>query len=348
MWQGMRQAVSALVAELATMDMLVAEPATTLRIRSSGTDVLKTDGPRTELLFTAAGRPLEAVKSVIGKLGPRLPKDCALEFAPGLAVSNQMVLPAESHDILKAIVRNKVESIAPWPLSQSIFGLRISPIAGDPAHVTADVAVVSRTLLEDIAEALAAAGASVKAARVRLEDEDALSIDFGAEDRIREARQRARRFAAGIAAIAALVGLSGLLLAWQSYRELSQDRQTMAELMETLRNADAAKGSTPLLAAANGLHDQRRDRLPAIAIIDELSNIVPQDAWLESLSLDGASLELKGQGKDVPALIAVLEASPSLKEVNFAAATQLNEELNSDAFAIEAALESGGSGAAAQ
>lgn len=345
---GMKQAVSALVAEMATMDMLVAAPASVLRIRPSGVDVLKADGVRTELLLTMAGRPLEAVRSVISRLGPQLPRDCALEFAPGLAVSNRMVLPAESHDILKAIVRNKVESIAPWPLSQSIFGLRISPIAGDPAHVTADVAVVSRSLLEDLAAALASAGASVKAARVRLATDETLPIDFGAEEKVREAQKRARHFASGLAVIAALVAVYGLFLIWQSWAGLSRDRAQTAALMKSLRNADAAKGATPLLAAANSLRDRRRDRPPAIAMLDELSSILPQSVWLESVALDDAGLELKGQGGDIPALIAVLEGSGAFKDVNFAAATQLNEELKSNAFSIGARLEKGAMGDAAQ
>lgn len=348
MLAGMKQAVSALVAEMATLDMLVAVPATTLRIRPSGIDVLKAEVARTELLFTATGRPLDAVKTVVEKLGRGLPRDCALEFAPGLSVSNRMVLPSESHDILKAIVRNKVESIAPWPLSQSVFGLRISPIPGDPAHVTADVAVVSRSLLDDLAAMLAAAGTAVKAARVLMEEGESLPIDFGAEERIRDAQRRARRFASVLAVIAAVVGAYGLFLIWQSYRELGHDREKTAALMESLRNADAAKGSTPMVAAANGLHDQRRDRPPAIAVIDELSKILPQDVWLESLSLDGMNIELKGQGKNVPALIAVLEGSSAFKDVNFAAATQLNEELQSDAFSIEATLEAVSSEAVAQ
>lgn len=345
---GMKQSVSALVAEMATMDVLVAEPAATLRIRPSGIDVVKADAARADVLLTTTGRPLEALKAVIGKLGSGLPRDLALEFAPGLAVTDRMVLPAESHDILKAIVRNKVESIAPWPLSQSIFGLRISPIAGDPAHVTADVAVVSRTLLDDLAATLSAAGTTVKAARVRSDSGETLAVDFGAEEKVREAQHRARRLATGLAVIAGLVSLYGLFLVWQSYREMSDDRERTALLMENLRNADAAKGGTPLIAAANSLHDRRRDRLPAIAVVDELSKLLPQDVWLESLSLDDIKLELKGQGRDIPALIAVLESSPALKDVNFAAATQLNEELQSDAFSIGATLEAGGSEAPPQ
>jgi general secretion pathway protein L len=346
-WSAMKQAVSALVAEMATMNMLVAEPRSVLRVRPSGIDVLGAEDGRPDMLFTMAGRPVEAVKAVIGRLGTSLPKECALEFAPGLSVSNRMVLPAESPDILRAIVRNKVESIAPWPLSQSIFGLSISPIEGDPAHVTADVAVVSRTLLEDLAAALAAAGASVKAARVRLETGESLPVDFGAEEKVRDAHQRARQFASGLAVIAALIAVYGLFLAWQASAEISRDREQAAALMESLRNADAAKGATPLLGAANSLHDRRRDRPPAIAVLNELSAILPRNVWLESVALDDAGVELKGQGSDIPALIAVLEGSSSFKDVNFAAATQLNEELQSNAFSIGAALEKGAIGDAA-
>ena len=333
----MERALNALVAELAANRALTRQPATIFLVGPAGIEVLKA-GKR---LLAESGPPAQALKMAIAKLGPRLPAECALEFAPGLAVTSTMVLPAESHDILKAIVRNKVESIAPWPFSQSLFGLHIAAIAKDPGHVRADVAVISRAQFEDIVAALAAAGTSVTAARVRLENGEALHIDFGSEDNIRAAQQRARRAASGVLAVMALFAAYGFFLVWQSSHELSQDRETTAALMEGLRNADAGTGGAPLLAALNDLHERRRQRPPAVAVLNELSTLLPQNVWVQSLSLDDAKLEIKGQGSNVPSLIDILEHSASFREVNFASATQLNEELNSDAFSIAAVLEQG-------
>ena len=339
---GLRHAVEALVAELAGAWAVAHHPATALRITPSGIDVVRRDGPRSEPVLAVPGQPREAVEAVIAKLGPDLPKACGLEFAPELTVTDEMVLPAESRDVLEAIVRNKVEGFAPWPLPQCLFAQRIAEIPGDPAHVSVSVAVVSRALLDDIASALADAGVSVKSAHLRLRDGAALRLGFGGADDIRRAQRRARRLAAGLVVIASLIALHGLFLVWQSARELAHDREKSAALMASLRGDGSVSGGTPILAAANLLHAQRQQRPPAVAVLNELSSRLPQSAWLESLTLDGTRLELRGKGTNVPLLIDVLEGSGAFRDVNFAAATERDEEQNAEAFSIVTTLEAAG------
>lgn len=339
LWAGAREAVSAFIAEAAARRLLTRQPAATLRIRPSGIDVLREEAQRTELLLTASGRPQEAIASAAERLSSGLGRDCAVEFAAGLAVTTAMVLPAENQEILNAIIRNKVESIAPWPLAQSLYGYRIAPIAGDPAHVSVSVAVVSRALLEEIAARLAAGGSIVKTARVRLSDEETLAIGFGAEEGLREAERRARRIGLGFVSLAALVAGFGLFLVWQSTAELSADAAEIQRLIASLQQTDAVEGGTPLLAAANTLHERRRERLPAIAVLNELSGLLPQNVWLDSVTLDDTKLEIKGEGAGIPPLIEILERSAAFRDVNFSAATQRNAEMTAEAFSIEATLE---------
>jgi general secretion pathway protein L len=338
LWREGRDAVQAFIAELAAQNVLSAPPATTLRIDKGGIDVLRGGAEGEERVLTAAGRPQDAVGHVIEALGVDLGKDCAVEIGPGLILTNRMILPAESEEILRAIVRNKVEGIAPWPLAQSLYGQRIEAVPGDDAHVAVDVGVVSRALLEGVADRLAAAGTAVKAASLRLPSGQSLRIDFGSEEESREAQRRALRAGEILAAVMAAVAVLGLLLVWQTSSRLAAARDETARLSAALR-PDASGGAASLVQAANILHQQRRLRLPAVALIDELSEVLPQTVWLESLALDDVRLDLKGKGSDIPALIDILEQSPSFTEVNFASATQFNEESNAEAFAIGATLE---------
>jgi Tfp pilus assembly protein PilN len=94
-----------------------------------------------------------------------------------------------------------------------------------------------------------------------------------------------------------------------------------------------------MVEAANILHERRRQRLPAVAVMSELSEVLPQTVWLDSLSLDDVRIDLKGQGSDIPSLIDILEQSPVFMDVNFASATQFNVESNAEAFSIGATLE---------
>jgi Tfp pilus assembly protein PilN len=204
--------------------------------------------------------------------------------------------------------------------------------------VAVDVGVVSRSLFEEIAGALAASGAVVTAASLQLPGGESLDISTGWTPQRSGALRRASRLAGGFAAIAALVAGIGLLLAWQSASRLAADTAEIAALTASVQPDSSASAATPL-QAANRLHERRRERPPAAAVLDELSALLPPNVWLAGLSLDDLRLELKGQGSDIPSLIEILEQSDALRDVNFTSATQFNAELDSETFSIGATLE---------
>lgn len=333
-----RGAIEALIAELATRNVLVRQPDTTLRLRPDGADVLRQGEDGGVAVLSADGRPQEAVVQLLATADAGLGRDCALDISTGLVLSSRMMLPAESEDIIRAIVRNKVESIAPWPLAQSLYGQRVEAATGDDAHVAVDVGVVSRVLLDDVAALLAASGTVVTAASLRLPSGESLRIDFGSDEESRAAQRRVLRLAGGFAAIAAGVAAVGLVLVWMSSSRLAAAREETDMLTTALRSGTSGGGAT-LVEAANILHERRRQRSPAVGVMNELSAVLPQAVWLDSLSLDGERIELRGKGSGIPALIDLLEQSPSFTDVNFASATQFNAELNAEAFSIGATLE---------
>lgn len=329
---GIANALDAFIAETARHRAFAAPPSAVMVLEPKGASLIREGGaPR-----SMPGRPHEAVRAILAERGGGLPQETGIRFARGLAILTEMRLPAESPDILSAIVRNKVESIAPWPLAQSAYGHRVRPLADDPAHVAVDVAVVSRALLEEVAGVLAAHGAKVTFVSVGEAGEDGLRIDYGAEEDRREAGKRARRLAARGAALLACVGAFGLALALHAQSQLSWYGTEADRLRASVQGAGEG---VSLAGAANALAAKRRERPSAVSVLNDLSELVPQGVWLERLSLDGDRLELKGQGTGIPALIEILEAAPGLGEVNFASATELNAAQNADAFTIGATLQ---------
>lgn len=336
-WLAGTEALSAFADEVAARKTPAREPATILRLSPTGIDVLRRLEGREERLFSARGRPQDAVKQVTQALGAKLGDDCIIDIGASLSVTGRMVLPAGADTILQAIIRNKVEGIAPWPLAQSVYGQRIVPVPGDAAHVAVDVAVVSRALLDDIARALAEAGCTVRSSTLTLQDGESLALDFGIRSEIVEARRRALKLASGVGLAAAVAAALGMLLVWQAHAGLSAVQAETARLGATL-GGQAGETATRV-EAANLLHERRRQRLPAAAVLEELSRVLPQTVWLESLSLDDLRLELRGQGSAIPGLIESLEQSDAFSDVNFSSATQFNADLNAETFSIGATLE---------
>ncbi|MCA3561120.1 MAG: PilN domain-containing protein [Aestuariivirga sp.] len=337
-WNGLRSPVLALAEELALRRASGEQPAVEIRVHAGGLEVLRHRGGAAEVLLSAAGRPQAALLDIIRQLARGLGSQAALSFAADQSVSQQIVLPQQPDAVLRAIVRNKVESLAPWPLAQCLHGMRASAIAGDPQHVRVDVAVVSRSLLEDLAATLRRAGVEVKAVSVQLPDGQPVAIDLGGDDVRREARAHAARLARTAAAVLALLTGLGLLWIYRTSSEATRLEAETASLMGSLKPGGTPAGETPQVSAANRLFQARQDRLSAVAVLNELSKLLPDNVHLLSLDLEGDQITIKGQGSGVPDLIQLLEASPEFEGVNFAAATELDQNSNADVFSLVATL----------
>lgn len=339
LWQGISAPVLALAEEMALRRAAVAHPPMLLHVRAGGIDAERVSSASREVLFSASGRPQQAMKEVVQRLAAGIGPEVAISFAADQSISQQLVLPQQPDEVLRAIVRNKVEGLAPWPLAQCLWGMRSSAIAGDALHVAVEVAVVSRALLDELAATLKQAGAEVKALTVDLPAGGAVDIALGAGDARREARARAVRWAKAAAAIAVLLSGLGLFWVYRTTAETARLESETAALMASLKPDGVPAGETPLVTAANRVYQLRRERLPADAVLEEVSKLLPDTVHLVSLTLDGDQLTIKGQGSGVPALIQVLEASPDFQAVNFAAATELDQNSNVDAFSLIATLE---------
>lgn len=339
-WSSISGPVLALAEEMALHRAASGQPALTLRIRAAGIDAIRSEAGARHLLFTVSGRPQLVIAQMADELAGHLGPEVALTFAEDQAVRQQVILPLQSEEVLKAIVRNKVESLAPWPLAQCLWAMRASPIAGDPLHVAVDVAVVSRAAFDDLAMRLQATGATVKALSIMLTDGDELEVDLGSNDIRRVARVRAIGIAKFLGAgLIILLGL-GLYSIYNSNAEAARLEQETAAAVAAFKPSGALAGESPLVSAANRLYQQRAGRLPAIAILDEVTKLLPDTVHLTMFSISGEEVMLKGQGSGVPELIGILESSPSFKAADFAAATELDQNSRADSFSLSAKLDS--------
>jgi hypothetical protein len=206
MWKvSLLQAVRVFVSEVAARRALTRGTGATLIVEPDAVEVL---GPDRERLICIDGRLTDTVRAVADRIATDPEGTVALEFGAALTVTGSFVLPAETEDVLRAIVRNKVEGLAPWPLTRSLVGQRTKSIPGDPAHVRVDVAVVSRGLLEEIVERLFQASVTVANASARLADGATVPLDFSDQEEHRAAERRAIRSGLAVAGIA--LGVLGL------------------------------------------------------------------------------------------------------------------------------------------
>ena len=124
---------------------------------------------------------------------------------------------------------------------------------------------------------------------------------------------------AGMACLVALLGLG--LLGAQAYqsdryvRRISQDIRLLdPEVKAVQRLAAEVAQKKKLVSTLQGLEAGGLHPLP---FLRDLTELLPPDAWLQALNMDGQGVEMIGQAGTASQLIPTLEASPWLERVEF-------------------------------
>jgi len=78
--------------------------------------------------------------------------------------------------------------------------------------------------------------------------------------------------------------------------------------------------------------------MPVIKIIDELTQLVPDDTWLTRFSILKGEIQLQGESNTASSMIPVIESSNNFTEARFRSPVTRNNISNKDKFNLTAKL----------
>jgi general secretion pathway protein L len=138
-----------------------------------------------------------------------------------------------------------------------------------------------------------------------------LPVNFlGRENASRTANRSSRSAWVMAAAIIGLLGL-GTVLSIQKYELALQDIQIQTDRQKqkakTVREA-LAKSQTAFTEISN-FYRLRSDAVSKLSVIEELTRLLPDSAWVTDLKIDGATVDISGFAKGAAALVPLLERS---------------------------------------
>jgi Tfp pilus assembly protein PilN len=126
-------------------------------------------------------------------------------------------------------------------------------------------------------------------------------------------------------------------------RQLQKENQRLSPSVEALRREETQMQKAR--KEASFLSDLDRRRGDVLRVLDELSRIVPTNAYLSNLRYRAGVLEIQGNAENASALIPLLERSPVFENVNFNAPSNRGRD-NRETFSLKADLEKVKEGAA--
>ncbi len=290
----------------------------------------------------ASGRPATEALHVLdgldirGPLGVRVAREAC--FARTLEIPSAALADAASLAALD------LERATPFRAADVYTAVLPDPAAPAAKGRTAiRQLVLKRETVRGVLAALEARGHRVAFVDCWAEDgSTALPVDFlavpgaaaGAGARGRSRLHRALATASLAAAAAALV------VAAVKYdnalavldRETTAARKSAAQVNQGLAGAEVA------LADAARLRAIRSARPLAVAVLDEVTRLLPDDAYLTELTLDGDQVDLAGFARSAAPLVERFERSPLFTDARFSAPSRLEAREDRERFAMRVRL----------
>ncbi len=100
----------------------------------------------------------------------------------------------------------------------------------------------------------------------------------------------------------------------------------------------AMEASQMASARIEAMARQLRNRLPVARIVEELTVVIPDDAWLSDLRIEDERVEFTGFAKSAAALVPILEGSPLFEEVSLTSPVVLDNNEDKERFSMRLRL----------
>jgi Tfp pilus assembly protein PilN len=157
-------------------------------------------------------------------------------------------------------------------------------------------------------------------------------------------RKKERAIVSRLNALLSVLLLVGLVVWGGSYpvkdeirlRQLQRESSKIGPSVEALRRQD--EELTRLRNEISFLSRFRERRGEILRVLDELSRIVPNSAYLSNLRYRDGTVELQGNAENASNLVPILERSPLFKNVGFNAPSNRGRD-NRETFSLKAEME---------
>ncbi len=313
--------------------------------------VLRMEGENAFVLYSHAGNGMEKLAELesprtfpleqwIGKAGGDAP--LTLRVPESAVLVRRIMLPLAAGANLAQVLRYEMDRFTPFAEAEVFFDYRVVAKEPDRARMQVEVAVLKKALLEEPLAGLAASGHTPQV------------IDTNSlwpAGNLLPVEMRGRRGRAGVRGwlLAGSIALLGLAVV---FTPLWQQRQVVVELGERLHKVRGQAEAVMELQeqldrrsqVAEYLSSRQRQRAAVVDILRELTERLPDDTWLQQLSIRGSNIEIHGESTQATQLIELLENSPRFKSVAFRSSLTQVRTTDIERFAIVMTLTGGADG----
>jgi general secretion pathway protein L len=246
----------------------------------------------------------------------------------------QLHLPLAARDNVRQVAAYEMDRQTPFRVEQVRYGVRETTTRASAGKFVAYLAVVPRTQLDPLLARLHDLGMGIDAVDVA-EGNGRLGVDLlPSEHATRRAnpRQRLNLILAAATVALVLIGMGTWIHNRQAALEAMQadvenmrgDAQRVAALRQRLSDSAGAAGF---------LAQRKSAAVPVLAVLEELTRRLPDDTWLERLTVDNTGqLGFQGQSPQAARLVDTLKGTTLFGEPSFQGTIQTDPTSGKERF----------------
>jgi len=243
--------------------------------------------------------------------------EIVLRLGAEAVLSVDVALPNTAIRALPGLMPFELERLAPLPLAELCHGY---VVAAGPPSLRVTLQMAPRAAIVDVLERLQ--GLGLRPDRLIGPGEGLLFTHLNLLPAALcppPPRSLANQLAWGAAALALVVAVVSPFL------HLAQQRSDLLAEIALLKPQVAAQRDAARVRGLEGAAADRAQRVlaakaaqpPAVLLLDAMTALLPDDAWLTQFNLADRQLEIEGHARAATALVPLLEASPHFGAVRF-------------------------------
>lgn len=251
----------------------------------------------------------------------------------------RLALPVAVARDVRQVLRFELDRFTPFTTEQVYYAVRRDGIADQRLWVT--LALVRREVLDDCLEQCAARGVVLEAVDIDGAPGEPMGFDLLPDTYATQSGDRRSNLILGLSLTCAVL-LAALPLLWIHNREAAL--VTMHTEVQGLRRQAAEAGASRTAQgegrdALRRLSERRLRQPPRAQLLGELTQCLPNDAWLQSLEIraDG-QLDMGGMSSRASALIGDVKRCAHLTDAHFQGVIQPDPASGRERFYLRARI----------
>ena len=287
---------------------------------------MKTAVPLPDLLAHAAAK--------------KIPRQIVLRFASHAFYSRSVQLPQTAQRDFAKLLAVDLERATPFKTNEVYAGYELEPAARGSKQQPVRHVVIKRAVVNRLREQIEAAGFQLAGVETRGVGGAVIPID------IRPGNETAANAGPKVSTLKGLAALAIALTASLIYFSVHRQERALSDVMtETASLKIGAQAVREKLtkvaeaeAAITDFNALRQAAISRAAILEELTKILPDSAWLTEIKIKGAAVDISGLAVSASALMPLIEASPYFVDAQTLTPVMFDQQHNKERFGIRMRL----------